>query len=71
VLAFLDLVNDNGGTLALSIDAFNLTLFSDLEALETLDFHHKIQAFLLFAPLFFEDFVLFDLFIADSNDFTV
>jgi len=71
VLTFLDLVNDYGGTLALSLDALNLTLLSHFEALETLDFHHEIQAFLLFAPLFFENLVLFDLFIADSNNFTV
>ena len=71
MLTFLDLVNDNRGTLPLSVDTLNFTLFSDFKALETLDFHHEIEAFLLFNPLFFEGLVLFDLFIADSNDFTV
>jgi hypothetical protein len=42
VLTFLDLVNDYGGTFALSINALNLTLLSHFEALETLDFHHEI-----------------------------
>jgi len=71
VLTFLYLVNDNRGTLPLSVDTLHFTLFSDFKALETLDFHHEIQAFLLFNPLFFEGLVLFDLFIADSNDFAV
>jgi hypothetical protein len=71
LLAFLDLVDNDGSTLALGLDAFDFTFFRSLEALKTLNLHHEVEALLLFGPLFFKNFVLLHLLVANSYNFTV
>jgi len=68
-LTLLDLVDNDERTLAAGLHADLLALLLNLEALEAFYLHHKIEFLLLFEPLLLELAVLFELLVADRNDF--
>lgn len=70
-LTLLDLVNDNEGTFAASVHTYFLTFFLDFKALQTFNFHHKIEFFLFINPLTLKLFVFLKLFITDSDNLGV
>lgn len=70
-LTLLDLVNDNEGTFAASVHPYFLTFFVDFKALQTFNFHHKIEFLLFINPLTLKLFVFLKLFITDSDNLGV
>jgi len=53
-LTLLNLVDDDKCAFSLLLLANDLTLFSDFETLQALDFHEQVKLFLLLDPLTFE-----------------
>ena len=67
----LDLVDNDSSTTSLSFMVHLLALLGSLEALETLNLHHEVEAFLLLNPLLLKSLVLLELLVSDCNDFRV
>jgi hypothetical protein len=70
-LSFFNLVDNNQRSLFLSLLTLYLALFLELERLQSLDFHHEIEAFLFFDPLLLESFGLIELSVTDCDDLRV
>lgn len=70
-LTLLDLINNDKSTLPASILSDNFTLFSHLQRFKPFDLHHQVQLSLFFDPLLLKLFVLFELFVANRDDFRV
>jgi hypothetical protein len=68
-LALLDLIHNNEGALAASLTTDSLTLLSNFETLESLNFHQEVELALLFKPLLFELLVLIQLSVTDRYNF--
>ena len=67
----LDLLNDNGGTAALSLDSQAFSLVLGLQRLQTLNLHHNVQAFLLSDPFGLQLLVFLELLVPHSHDFGI
>jgi hypothetical protein len=71
LFALLNLVDDLERASLGSDLALVLAVGLSLQVLESLDFHHEIEAFLFFNPFLFELLVFFKLLITDCNNFGV
>jgi len=70
-LSPFDLVDDDSGTTSLGVNAGNFSLLGDLKSLQSFDFHHEIEAFLLVYPVCFKSNVLIQLLVSDRYDLGV
>ena len=71
LLALLDLFDDDSGTTTLGFNSQLLTLVLSLESLQTLDFHHDVEALLFFEPLSLKGLVLRQLAVTNSYNLSV
>lgn len=71
LFTLLDLVNNDGSSSALGLHAQLLSLVLHLKGLQTLDFHHQVQALLLLNPLLLQGLVLLKLLVSDGDDLGV
>ena len=69
--SFLDLIDDDLSSLLPSLSLANLPLLFLLKNLESLNFHHKVELFLLLNPFGLETLVLCKLLVTNSNDFRI
>lgn len=70
-LTLLNLINDHKGALLLCFLALHLTLFLELEGLQTFNLHHQVKSLLLLDPLLLKAFGLLKLFVSNCHDLGV
>ena len=64
----LNLLNDYSCAASLGLNSQAFSLILSLECLQALNFHHKVQAFLLIDPLRLQMFILLQLLVSHSDD---